>query len=284
MGTPAAPQAPPSLPDLRVVAVADLLLHEQHDTQRSEPLLRRLQADQVLRNPPIVAAIDGDSRFVVLDGANRVTAFERMDLPHIVVQVVDYGNVELALNSWHHLVTGLAREVFNGQLERLAGLIIEPASLLHARAQLARREAMAFIVHPGNDVRTVCVDGTLHERVARLNDMVDIYRSSGRIFRVDTDHLEGLLPHYDDVTALVVFARHDPAEIVELARLGARLPAGITRHVIQRRALRVDVPLAELREAKSLADKNAALDVWVKSKVERKQVRFYQESTFLFDE
>ena len=284
MGPPAALQAPPSLPDLRVVAVADLLLHEQHDMQRSEPLLARLQADQVLRNPPIVAAIDGDSRFVVLDGANRVTAFERMDLPHIVVQVVDYGDAELALDSWHHLVTGLGRAAFNQQLARLGGLAVEPATLLHARAQLARREALAFIVHPGNDVRTVCVDGTLHERVARLNDMVDIYRSSGRIFRVNTDHLDDLMAHYDGITALVVFARHDPAEIVELARLGARLPAGITRHVIQRRALRVDFPLADLRAAKPLADKNAALDAWMKHKVERKQVRFYQESTFLFDE
>lgn len=284
MGTMVAPQSPPSLPDLRVVAVADLLLHEQHDAQRSEPLLLRLQADQVLRNPPIVAAIDGDHRYVVLDGANRVTAFEQMEVPHIVVQVVDYGDAELTLGSWHHLVTGLGRTAFAEQLERLPGLIVESASLLHARAQLARREVLAFIVHPGHDVFTVRVDGSLHQRVTRLNDMVDIYRSSGRIFRVNTDHLDGLLPHYDDVTALVVFARHDPAEIVELARVGARLPAGITRHVIQRRALRVDFPITLLREARSLVDKNAALDVWMKRKVERKQVRFYQESTFVFDE
>ena len=38
------------------------------------------------------------------------------------------------------------------------------------------------------------------------------------------------------------------------------------------------------RGAALLVDKNAALDVWMKRKVERKQVRFYQESTFVFDE
>ena len=264
--------------------VADLLLHEQHDAQRSEPLTHRLQTDGVLKNPPIVAAINGDRRFVVLDGANRVTAFERMGLPHIVVQVVDYGDADLVLDSWHHLVCGIERAVFAERLDRVPGLIVGPSGLMHARAQLARREALAFIVYPGQDFCTIRVDGSLHERVARLNDTVDAYRSDGRIFRVNTDHLDGLLPHYDDVTALVVFARHVPAEIVDLARIGALLPAGITRHVIPGRALRVDLPIALLRESKSLADKNAALDDWMKHKVVRKQVRYYQESTFVFDE
>ncbi len=278
------PQAPPALPDLRIVAVADLLLHEQHDAQRSEPLIARLQSEDVLKNPPIVAAIDGDGRFVVLDGANRVTAFEAMALPHILVQVVDYGDAELVLGSWHHLVAGVARDGFAAGLARVPGLIVEASGLLHARAQLARREALAFVVYPGQDVYTLRVDGSLHERVARLNDMVDIYRSGGRILRVNTDRIDDLLSHDDEVTALVVFARHDPAEIVELARIGARLPAGITRHLIPRRALRVDLPIALLRGPQSLADKNASLALWVKQKVARRQVRFYQESTFLFDE
>ena len=43
-----------------------------------------------------------------------------MEVPHIVVQVVDYGDAELALGSWHHLVTGLGRTAFAEQLERAA--------------------------------------------------------------------------------------------------------------------------------------------------------------------
>lgn len=278
------PQDPPALPDLRIVPVAALLLHEQHDEHRSAPLAERLQSDGFLRNPPIVAAINGDARFVVLDGANRVTAFAQMGLPHIVVQVVDYDDADLVLGSWHHLVCGIDRAQFTARLDRQPGLIVEPAPLLHARAQLARREAIAFIVYPEQDICTVRVDGTLHERAARLNDMVDVYRSRGRVFRVDTDSLDGLVPQHDDVTALVVFARHAPAEIVELARIGALLPAGITRHVIPRRALRVDLPIAVLGAPTSLADKQAALDDWMRRKVGARQVRFYRESTFVFDE
>ena len=76
----------------------------------------------------------------------------------------------------------------------------------------------------------------------------------------------------------------EPAEIIDLARVGARLPAGITRHVIPRRALRINVPLSVLGDDRSLQDKNTWLKDWMKQKIARKEVRYYQESTFLFDE
>lgn len=284
----AASSAPtsPALPELRIVAVADLLLHERHDTQRSEPLVQRLADEQVLRNPPIVAAIgDGDARCVVLDGANRVTAFERLGLPHIAVQIVDYDDTaQVVLDCWHHLVAGIATRDFAAALAQLPGVIVESADAAHARAQLARREAIAAIAFPGGGHCAVRAEGTLHERVARLNDLVDLYRGAAQVFRVNTDRIEALLPQHEAATSLVVFTRHDPAEIIELARVGAALPAGITRHVIARRALRIDLSLAVLRDPAPLADKNAWLAEWIRAKLAQRQVRYYQESTFVFDE
>lgn len=283
--SPTSPPGLAALPDLRIVPVAALLLHERHDAQRSEPLAQRLRTEQVLRNPPIVAAIgDGDGRFVVLDGANRVTAFERMGLPHVVVQVVDYAATALVLDCWHHLVCGHTREDFIARLAVLPSLIVEPAGVVHARAQLARREAIASVEVAGQGLFTVRAEGSLHQRVASLNDMVDLYRAGGQVFRVASDDLEPLLAQHDNATALVVFARHDPSEIVEFARIGAALPAGITRHVIPGRALRIEMPLSLLTEPSDLADKNAALAEWVRARVAQRQVRFYQESTFAFDE
>ena len=83
---------------------------------------------------------------------------------------------------------------------------------------------------------------------------------------------------------LIVFPRFAPAEVMELARVGACLPAGITRHLIPRRALRINLPLEVLRSPVSLAEKNLWLADWMKQKVAAKTARFYQESTFLFDE
>lgn len=277
--------APPALPDLRIVPVAALLLHERHDTQRSEPLAERLHAEQVLRNPPVVAAIgDGDERFVVLDGANRVTAFRRMALPHIAVQVVDYHGADVALDCWHHLVVGGEPWTFGAALEAVPGLATEPADAVRARALLARREALAFVARPADGIHVIRGEGTLHERVACLNAMVDAIRAAAQVFRVASDDLDALLPQHEGVAALVVFARHEPSEIVELARIGAPLPAGITRHLIARRALRINLPLAPLAEPGSLAAKNAWLDEWIRAKVAQRQLRFYAESTFVFDE
>ena len=274
----------PELPDLRVVPVADLLLHEQHDAQRSEPLLQRLRVDGVLKNPPIVAPISGEQRYVVLDGANRVTATRSIGLAHIVVQVVDYEDPELLLDTWHHLVSGLSSELFRDTLRGLKGVRFEPAEMLHAQAQLDRREVLAVIQYPQGQAWTVHAAGNLHERTQHLNDIVDLYKQHGRIFRANSNQLATLLPYHDEIAALVVFPRFTPAEIVDLARVGACLPAGITRHLIPRRALRINLPLELLASDETLAQKNAWLAQWIRQKVTSKAARYYQESTFLFDE
>jgi hypothetical protein len=49
-----------------------------------------------------------------------------------------------------------------------------------------------------------------------------------------------------------------------LARSGAALIAGITRHLIPRRALRINLPLDVLRRPQSLAEKNLWLADWMK--------------------
>lgn len=278
------PQRQPEMPDLRVVPVADLLLHEQHDAQRSEPLLQRLRSDGVLKNPPIVASIPGEQRFVVLDGANRVTAAQALGMEHIAVQVVDYEDPELILDTWYHLIKGMSVEQFKELLAGLAGIRTESADLMHARALLARRESLAFVEYPNGEVCSLFAEGNLHQRTQRLNDIVDLYKARGRIFRANTDHLPSLLPLYDDITVLVVFPHYAPAEIVDLARVGAFLPAGISRHLIPRRALRINLPLAMLGNGASLAEKNLWLSDWMKQKVAAKAARYYQESTFLFDE
>ena len=271
------------LPDLRIVPLANLLLHEQHDSGRSAPLITRLKAEGVLKNPPVVAPI-GDERYVVLDGANRVTALLELGLPHIAVQSVDYEDPELVLDTWYHLVSSFPRNEFNRSLGLLAGVKVTVSELMHARAELARRAALAYFSLPNNGVFTISAEGNLHQRTQLLNDIVDIYKTRGKIHRANTDHLDQLLPYYDEVTALVVFPRYQPAEIMELARVGARLPAGITRHIIPRRALRINMPLSLLSDARSLDEKNEWLQDWLKIKIAGKEARFYQESTFLFDE
>jgi hypothetical protein len=66
---------------------------------------------------------------------------------------------------------------------------------------------------------------------------------------------------------------------------GARLPAGITRHLIPWRALRINVPIERLADPGPSAEaKTEWLHDWLQEKVLARQVRYYEESTVLFDE
>ena len=272
------------IPNLQFVAAGDLVLHEQHDASRTNPLAERLRRDRMLKNPPVVAPINGDGRFVVLDGANRSTALKQMRIPHVVVQVVDYEDPELVLDTWYHLVAEIPPEDFSRAIQNIPGIVFDQAPLMHARAALARREALAYLVCPDGKVLMARGVGDLHVRAELLNALVDAYRYRGRIYRVNTDQLDQHLPYYQNVAALIVFPRYSPAEIVELARNGARLPAGITRHVIPRRALRLNLPLEKLVQDATLDEKNQWLLAWMRHKLANKEIRYYAESTWLFDE
>ncbi len=273
------------MPDLRFVNVADLVLHEQHDTTRSLPLVGRLKSDGILKNPPVVAPLGGgDDRYVVLDGANRSTAAHMLELPHLVVQVVDYETPNLELSTWYHAVTTCSTLDLARILGTVHGMATSETTLLSARAALARREILSYIVWADGGVDALEGGQTLSERVELLNDLVDAYKQSVKIYRTQTDHVEQIQQYYEDVQAVIIFPRYVPAEIIELARNGARLPAGITRHVIPCRALRINIPLAKLTEPAPLDEKNAWLFTWMRQRMADRQARFYQESTWSFDE
>ena len=274
------------MPDLRFVAVESLIPHEQHDEQRSGPLVQRLREQGVLRNPPVVAALaPDDPRFVVLDGANRATAARAAGLPHLLVQVVRYEDPHVRLTTWHHALVALPAHQFEDALGSIAGLECVPADLRHAHAVLARREAIAFVAHEADRAFTLHGGADLHGRNALLNAVVETYRTRVGFHRVGCVSLSEAQAEHPGVTALVVFPHYDPAEVLELATSGARLPAGITRHLVAWRALRVNMPLDRLSDtARTLEDKNRWLEEWLREKVQQRQVRFYQESTVMFDE
>lgn len=277
------------LPDLRFVPVANVVPHEQSDSTRLTPLVERLKNEAVLHNPPIVtplAASGADAaRYVVLDGANRSAAAREAGFVHLLVQVVRYEEPDVRLRTWHHALAGVARDEFERACGAAPGLGCRKASLLDARALLARREILAYACYPGGGVTTFQGSHDLHERNTTLHAIVDVYREKHRFYRTATDSLEAALEHHPDVTALLVFPHFEPAEVLELATRGERLPAGITRHLVQGRALRLNVPIERMTDAQtSLADKNKWLERWLLDKLEARQIRSYEEPTVIFDE
>src|SRR5262245_48165636 len=246
------------LPDLCFVPVDSLVPHEQHDPHRSGPLVQRFRDQGMLRNPPVVTPLrPDDDRYVVLDGANRATAAQAAGFPHMVVQRVHYEDPGVRLHTWHHGLSAFPIAELERALAAVPGLDRADSDLRHARAVLARREAIAFVALPGERAILLVGGGDLHQRNAVLNAVVDAYRARTPFLRTASDSLAEAQADHPEVTGLVVFPHFEPAEVLELAGSGARVPAGITRHVIPGRALRVDVPLERLADTSwSLEEKN----------------------------
>lgn len=277
------------LPSLRFVPVGSLVLHERFDRRRMLPLMEAFRRPGVLRNPPVVAELDpgsgGDLRYVVLDGANRASAAREAGLAHMVVQLVRYEEPDVRLTTWTHALADFPRVQLETLCSRVAPLECRPADTVQARARVARREALAYVSYGGGAAATFHGGLELREKNALLNALVDAYSASHRFYRMTTASIETARSSHKEVTALVVFPQFEPAEVMQLAAEGDLLPAGITRHLIRWRALRVDVPLERLADPGETIDrKNLWLWDWMQKKQDARQVRFYEESTVLFDE
>jgi hypothetical protein len=281
------PHLPTSeIPDLRILPLALLEEHEYQDPQRSTPLAARIQADGVLRNPPVVSPFgEDDPRFVVLDGANRVTVFRQLGYEHLLVQVVGYAPPQVTLYTWHHVIANLPVDDFIAILQGTAGLRFPEMLHLDARARLAHRDLLAYVLC--NDGRIFGVETEthdLHEQTRLLSEMVLAYHHRCTLYRAVADNIQTARHLYPDLTALVVFPVYDPAEVLMLTRDQVMMPAGLTRHLIQGRAMRLNYPLEQLRGAESLEEKNAHLQAWLQEKSAHRAIRYYAESTYLFDE
>jgi len=277
------------LPDLRFVPSGALVPHERHDSQRMEPLVERLREQGVLKNPPIVTPLtdgeDGAQRFMVLDGANRATAVRAAGFPHVLVQVARYEEPWVQLLTWDHAISGMPATALLDACQKLPGMALAEEPLLHAQAELARRQILAYALLEDGRAITFSGGGSLERNNELLNRIVDAYRERHRFYRMSTNSMAVVKERHPDATALVVFPHLEPAEVMELAESGSKLPAGITRHLIRWRALRINVPIAKMMDsAESLDAKNAWLAAMIASKWDMREVRYYEEPTVMFDE
>jgi hypothetical protein len=89
---------------------------------------------------------------------------------------------------------------------------------------------------------------------------------------------------YTDLAAVVIFPKYEIDQVLQIARSGRRLPAGITRFIIPGRVMRLNADLNYLRSDKSLREKNEWLYRLTMDKLAKDQVRYYEEPVYLMDE
>lgn len=263
-------------PDLRIVPTASLQPHEFHDSQRSAPLVERLRHEAVVINPPLVAPME-DAQFVIMDGANRCYAFTELGYVHSLVQVMPYDSGYVELETWSHVVGGWNLDEFLHQLHQLPDIELIDQQDKHAIAHIMLPDGHIFGIDAAVE--------TTHERNAALQHVVGVYQQRARLHRTAAREPADIWTLYPDAIALVVFPRYEPADIVAAARYKAYLPPGISRHIVHGRAIRVNYPIERLRDQTlSLDEKNQHLKQWLQNKLANRQVRYYAEATYQFDE
>jgi hypothetical protein len=276
----------PEMPLLCFLPLDNLLIHEQHDDQRARPLMLRIRSSGVFRNPPIVTPLhDGTDRYMVLDGANRVTALKKMGYAHILVQVVEPDDPGLTLYNWNHVVWELEGLRFFLGIARQADLRVVFETDKNAQASLLGDCRLALLQDCRGRYFSVCTQArSLEERVDHLNAIVESYRDKSRLDRTNLRDVQNLGHIYPALAGLVIFPTFKMSDLLNLAGAGYLLPSGITRFSIAPRVLHLNYPLEALAEDKPIEEKNRALIKWLQEQVTLRRVRYYAEPTFLFDE
>jgi hypothetical protein len=273
-----------NLPNLRILPIESLILHEDHDMQRTLPLVEKLRAAGILRNPPIVMPLnDGTDRYMVLDGANRVTSLRGLEFPHIVAQVVEANNPHVNLQTWNHVVWGMSVNKLMSSLRKVKG--IEPAKV-NTRKSVDAPKYMPMQIRFPNDSFYILKEtpSDLATHIKTMHSVVNAYKTRASLDRTSQTLIDSFRKVYPDLTALVIFPHFKIKTVLKLASQNIMLPTGITRFTVSPRALHLNYPLHELSSGKPIEYKQEYLKKWIEERVKKKGVRLYSEATFLFDE
>lgn len=278
------------LPILKIVDIDSLNFHENPDKFRMNNLVTRFKKEKVLKNPPIVAHHNDDNEYVILDGANRVGALMEIGIKHLVVQVVDLDDKKLIVDNWHHAVEKLDRRFFKKKIKEIDGV----SCFDHAENRVHNeingeiltddKKQLCTMIFADGRLCTVGSKAELPRQIEQLREIVEAYVSDNLYDRVSYVNLEHLKLHYPNFRTLITFRNFDKEELLDLARQGIKLPAGLTRVFLPKRALGLNIELSFLKSDITLHKKNKELDKLILNMVRDKSIRFYREPTFAFDE
>ncbi|MCJ7577925.1 MAG: hypothetical protein MUO91_05700 [candidate division Zixibacteria bacterium] len=233
-------------------------------------------------------------KLLVLDGVNRVSALRLLNIPDVLVQMVDYEDEKVKLFSWNHLIFNAPKEEI---IDKIRNLNLEVSfcplnwgeeALKHERAisYFLFRDSIGFVVSDGmNHTNHTNGDITPEEKVKNLHQLIATYSSRSEIFYLDSDnHFLSIFEHFKNSSAVNLIPRFDKKEILNLVQKGILLPFGVTRFIVPNRFLGLEVSCLVLSAQTPLSEKNLFLKELLAYRIKTKKAKFYQESVTLFNE
>lgn len=270
---------------LKIIPLTDILPHEEYDNARAKPLVAQLKKDGYLTNPIIVASIE-ENKYLQLDGMNRYSAFKLLGFESILAQIVDYNDQEtVELSSWTHLFTG-EKKIFLEYLAKIDKFSIKEGNLGNIGHRYIRPEGLGrlcTVISRDKKVYLISTNGKLIDKLDRLNQIVAYYKQKivRDVLPCTSVYCEtGLLfSEHNECNMMVVFPTFTRHQIIELMRACRLFPPGVTRHIIKRRCLNVNLPLSLISKSLSIAEQNHKLEKFLSAR----PYRVYEEPTIYFE-
>ncbi len=264
---------------LKIIPIQSILSHEYYDQRRTKPLVKKLRQEKRIRNPIIVADL-GDGKYLQLDGMNRFSVFKMMKIPTIIAQIIDYNDQDsVELSSWVHLFSGNQKN-FIQYIKKADQLIVKSGRMEYIGHRYIKEEGsgrLCSIVTKGKKVFLVSANGSLIEKIEKINQIVKYYRK--KIVRdvlplnFSGLDIENLFIQHPPCNIMVIFPTFTRHQILKVVRKGGLFPPGVTRHIIKRRCLHVNLPLSLFTSDKSLDLQNQELE----KRLKNRPFRFYEE-------
>lgn len=257
----------PHLPVLRVVPLESIRRHEEVDPLRVERLVGRIESERVQVNP-MICCVAPDGELILLDGATRTESLRRLGLSHAVVQMVEPDEVHL--ETWHHVIRGCTGQEVLAAVSERTDLLLNDGSGTPS-------------IHL-NDAGSRGVLGVGISPNSALSSLVASYVGRWRVSRVTDPGLDPVSWSFPDWAVVVEFPTLTLEDVTKAAITDDLLPAGITRFLVNERALKLNVPLDLLSSSDAIAAKQEALDDLISERAADGRVRRYEETIFILDE
>jgi hypothetical protein len=273
------------LPEIKVIPIKDLMLHETEDPKRTKRLEERIMSDGFLKNPVVVGRVRrDDSKFLLLDGVHRVSALRNLGFSDVVAQVVDYFDKDVKIDTWCHLIIDANAQDLLARIREIKNVGLAKTSRERAAQLLQRKKIVCCLLFKNKDVFAVRSKNDLRTRVSKLGEVVNVYCGSSTVKRGSEMETTFLLREHETAVAVMVIPVYAKKEIMRLAFDEIRLPPGVTRHIIPLRVLGFHVDLGLLKVDMSIEEKNRLVQQMFSYRVANGKTRFYRESVLIFDD
>lgn len=274
-------------PILKLVPTPSILFHENPERPRTLRLMERIEEEAFLRHPPIVAKT-GQGKYLLLDGANRVSAFAELGYSHVPVQVVDYHHESIELKGWHHLLVGAGDLDLFKTYSAMPGISLVKVTHDKLTQLLKTREVLAVLVNETTEAYglfSAASENDLQTRTNLLTQLVAAYEGKSPIERIKLADFS-LLPKVVKTVAhqLLLVPPFLKTELLKLVELNLKIPTGLSRHLIPGRALGINLEIGFIREMKSEAEKLTHFKDFTTHLQLKGRIRFYEESVFMMNE